>query len=49
MVDLNKIVKEYYYNPYTKGSNSIKTVLPASLNLSTYLKKNTVSQLGQLT
>ena len=39
MVDLNKIVKEYYYNPFTKGSNSIKAVLPASLNSSAYLKQ----------
>ena len=39
MVDLNKIVKEYYYNPHTKGSNSIKAVLPASLNSSAYLKQ----------
>jgi hypothetical protein len=22
--------KDYYYNPYTKGSNSIKAVLPAN-------------------
>lgn len=39
MVDLNKIVKDYYYNPHTKGSNSIKAVLPAVLNSSTYLKR----------
>jgi hypothetical protein len=39
MVDLNKIVKEYYYNPFTKGSNSVKAVLPASLNSSAYLKQ----------
>ncbi|PQJ74761.1 DUF2779 domain-containing protein [Polaribacter gangjinensis] len=39
MIDLNVIVKDYYYNPYTKGSNSIKAVLPASLNSSEFLKK----------
>ncbi len=39
MVDLNKIVKEYYYNPHTKGSNSIKAVLPASLKSSTFLRQ----------
>jgi hypothetical protein len=38
MVDLCNIVKNYYYNPHTKGSNSIKAVLPASLNSSPYLK-----------
>jgi hypothetical protein len=46
MVDLNKIVKEYYYNPYTKGSNSIKAVLPASLNSSTYLKQKYCQPIG---
>lgn len=39
MVDLCKVVKDYYYNPYTNGSNSIKAVLPASLNSSEFLKK----------
>jgi hypothetical protein len=39
MVDLCKVVKDYYYNPYTKGSNSIKAVLPATLNSSEFLKK----------
>lgn len=38
MVDLWEIVKRYYYNPLTKGSNSIKDVLPAVLNSSTYLQ-----------
>jgi len=31
MVDLCELVKKYYYNPSTKGSNSIKKVLPAIL------------------
>ncbi len=48
MVDLNKIVKEYYYNPYTKGSNSIKAVLPASLNSSTYLKQKYCQPIGAI-
>ena len=34
MVDLCKIVKQYYYHPDMKGSNSIKVVLPAILNSS---------------
>jgi hypothetical protein len=38
MVDLCDVVKKYYYNPYTKGSNSIKMVLPAVLNSSDFLK-----------
>lgn len=48
MVDLNKIVKEYYYNPHTKGSNSIKAVLPASLNSSAYLKQKYSQPIGSI-
>ena len=39
MVDILKLVKRYYYDPATEGSNSIKDVLPAILNRSTYLRK----------
>jgi hypothetical protein len=39
MVDLCKVIKDYYYNPCTKGSNSIKAVLPAALNSSDFLKQ----------
>ncbi len=39
MVDLLELVKKYYYNPQTNGSNSIKQILPAILNSSEYLKK----------
>lgn len=38
MVDLWDLVKKYYYDPYTHGSNSIKYVLPAILNSSKYLQ-----------
>ena len=38
MVDLLKLVKNFYYDPATKDSNSIKYVLPAILNSSDYLK-----------
>lgn len=38
MVDLWDIVKKYYYNPFTKGSNSIKYILPAILNSCEYLQ-----------
>lgn len=48
MVDLNKVVKDYYYNPYTKGSNSIKSVLPAVLNSSDYLKQKYAQPIGQI-
>ncbi|MBL6985218.1 MAG: DUF2779 domain-containing protein, partial [Candidatus Thioglobus sp.] len=39
MVDMLEVVKDYYYNPMTRGSNSIKQVLPATLNSSDYLKE----------
>ncbi|HNW77102.1 MAG TPA: DUF2779 domain-containing protein [Bacteroidales bacterium] len=39
MVDLCEMVKGYYYDPYTGGSNSIKQVLPAVLNRSQYLQE----------
>jgi len=38
MVDMWEIVKRYYYDPATNGSNSIKDVLPAILNSSTFLQ-----------
>lgn len=39
MVDLWHLVKRYYYDPATHGSNSIKAVLPAILNSSDFLKE----------
>ncbi len=39
MVDMLELVKRYYYDPYTRGSNSIKQVLPAILNRSKYLQE----------
>ena len=39
MIDQLQLVKRFYYDPYTKGSNSIKKVLPAILNSSDYLKE----------
>ncbi|MBL7004237.1 MAG: DUF2779 domain-containing protein, partial [Gammaproteobacteria bacterium] len=38
MVDLQQMVLRYYYDPDTKGSNSIKAVLPSVLNRSEYLQ-----------
>ena len=38
MVDLRLIILDYYYNPLTNGSNSIKAVLPAILNTCDFLK-----------
>lgn len=38
VVDLCQLVKRFYYAPSTRGSNSIKAILPAILNESKYLK-----------
>jgi hypothetical protein len=38
MIDMRDLVLKYYFNPLTKGSNSLKYVLPAVLNTSDYLK-----------
>ncbi len=39
MVDMWEIVKRSYYDPSTKGSNSIKQILPAVLNSSLFLQQ----------
>ena len=39
MIDMCELVKRYYYDPAMKGSNSIKQVLPAILNSSSFLQK----------
>ena len=39
MIDLFKLVLNYYYDLSMGGSNSIKAVLPAALNSSKYLKE----------
>jgi hypothetical protein len=39
MVDLCEVVKAYYYNSYTKGSNSIKDVLPAIFRTSPWIRE----------
>ncbi len=39
MVDMLRLVKRHYYDPATRGSNSIKQVLPAILNSSPYLQQ----------
>lgn len=48
MIDLNKVIKDYYYNPYTKGSNSIKAVLPAILKSSTFLQIKYAQSLNEI-
>lgn len=38
MVDLYKLIVSLYYSPYSKGSNSIKYILPSAINDSSLLK-----------
>ena len=38
MVDLYKLILSLYYSPYSKGSNSIKYILPSVINDSSFLK-----------
>jgi len=38
MVDLFKLIVSLYYSPYSKGSNSIKYILPSVINDSSFLK-----------
>jgi len=39
MVDLKDLVQKYYYHPQTRGSNSLKAVLPAVLSSSMFLQE----------
>ncbi|MFD2552013.1 DUF2779 domain-containing protein [Bizionia sediminis] len=48
MIDLCKVIKDYYYNPYTKGSNSIKQVLPAVFKSSTFIRDKYSQPIGQI-
>ncbi len=38
MVDLWELVKRFYYDPFTKGSNSIKTIFPTIIKRSKFLQ-----------
>ncbi len=38
MVDQWDLVKRFYYDPATNGSNSLKAILPSAINRSQYLK-----------
>ncbi|WP_034889642.1 DUF2779 domain-containing protein [Gillisia sp. Hel_I_29] len=48
MIDLQKTVVNYYYDPITNGSNSIKAILPAVLYSSDYLQEKYQQQLANL-
>ena len=48
MVDLCQVVKDYYYNPLMKGSNSIKAVLPAILRTSSFLQDKYAKSISEI-
>ena len=48
MIDLQKTVVHYYYDPMTGGSNSIKAVLPAVLQSSKYLQQKYQKPLAEI-
>ncbi len=48
MIDLRDVVLDYYYNPLTKGSNSIKDILPAVLRTDHKLQKRYSQPIGEL-
>ena len=48
MVDLCQVYKDFYFDPYTKGSNSIKAVLPAMLKRSKYLQDKYANPLKEI-
>lgn len=39
MVDMLRLVQDYYYHPLLKGSNSIKAVIPTIFQISDFIKK----------
>jgi len=39
LIDMRELVMGYYYDPFMRGSNSIKAVLPAALRSSEYLRE----------
>ncbi len=48
MIDLCQTVKDYYYNPYTNGSNSIKDVLPSIFKTSKFIIEKYSKPLGEI-
>ena len=48
MIDIRKVVLNYYYNPLTKGSNSIKELLPAILETDTNLQNRYSKSIGDI-
>lgn len=47
-VDLREVIMDYYYHPLTRGSNSIKAVLPAILSTCDFLKSKYSQSIGSI-
>ncbi|MCF8274961.1 MAG: DUF2779 domain-containing protein [Flavobacteriaceae bacterium] len=48
MVDLCEVIKAYYYNPYAKGSNSIKDILPATFKTSEFIRTKYTQPINEI-
>jgi hypothetical protein len=48
MVDLCEVYKNFYFDPHTRGSNSIKAVLPAMLRRSMHLQEKYAQPLSDI-
>ncbi len=48
MIDLCEVIKAYYYNPHTKGSNSIKQMLPAIFKTSNLIRQQYSKPIGEI-
>ncbi|WP_445956534.1 DUF2779 domain-containing protein [Yeosuana sp.] len=48
MVDLCEVIKAYYYNPYTRGSNSIKAILPAIFETSQFIRNKYTNPISDI-
>lgn len=48
MIDLCEVIKHFYYNPHTNGSNSIKKVLPAVFESSKFIREKYSKPIGEI-
>jgi len=48
LIDLCKVIKDFYYNPYTHGSNSIKAILPAILRSCPFIQQKYTQSLKDI-
>jgi len=48
MIDLCEVIKHFYYNPHTNGSNSIKKVLPSVFKSSEFIRDKYSKPIGEI-